>query len=60
MVELNGIELGASRFRPSACRYDRSPPWVVDQNGGAERDRTRCESIPTVGLSIRPLTPLGL
>ncbi len=52
MVELMGIELGASRFRPTACRYDRSPPWVVDQNGGAERDRT-------VGLSIRPLTPLG-
>ncbi len=40
MVELMGIELGASRFRPTACRYDRSPPWVVDQNGGAERDRT--------------------
>ena len=25
LVELNGIELGTSRFRPSACRYDRSP-----------------------------------
>ena len=25
MVELNGIELGASRNRPSACRSDRSP-----------------------------------
>ncbi|MBM4277704.1 MAG: hypothetical protein FJ130_07430 [Deltaproteobacteria bacterium] len=26
------------------------------RNGGAERDRTRCESKPTVGLSIRPLS----
>ena len=40
MVELNGIELGASRFRPSACRSDRSPFWAIKQNGGAERDRT--------------------
>ena len=33
MVELNGIE-------PSACRSDRSPFLALNQNGGAERDRT--------------------
>ena len=30
LVELNGIELGASRCRPSACRSDRSPFWSVN------------------------------
>ena len=29
LLELMGIELGASRFRPSTCRYDRAPNYTT-------------------------------
>jgi hypothetical protein len=47
LVDAAGLALG----------YKPEKPRIKRLNGGAERDRTRCESIPTVDLSIRPLSP---
>jgi hypothetical protein len=51
-----GVKLGASWWggSPTSCKSEKLQG--KEFNGGAERDRTRYESIPTVGLWIRPLS----
>ena len=60
MVELNGIELGTSRFRPTTCRSDRSPFSILNENGGAERDRTVDLLNAIQALSQLSYSPTGL